>query len=734
MPTPPGFVAAADLSVCDLEPIRWPGAVQPSGRMLVLDGATRQVVAWSAGFAAGDRAAVLAALDATVLATLVPGEGPAAIGSVVPLGGHAMQLSAHHSGPHVIVECEPHLREPDAPAPIYALARSFLPRLQSAATLEALLQMAVDELRSLTGFGRSLVYRFDEEGHGEVLAESLALGYDSYLGHHFPASDVPRQARELYLVSRFRLIADAHYVPVPLVTSEGAPAGGIDLSLAVLRSVAPVHLEYMRNMGTLASMSVSIVVDGRLWGLISCHHHAPRGLAPSARAACEHLGQLLALQIGAKESHAEVAERLELRQLTLAMVADLADSDASLQQLVHLPELLRLARASGAAVVRDEQVWSVGDVLAQAETLQLAHWIASLDQDVYASQQLAEHYAPAQAFAERVAGVLAVSISRVHRHVILWFRPPVLRTMRWAGNPHKAVDEAGRIQPRQSFASWVERIGGRAPGWRNAELAAARELRQALIGIVLRRAEEMAEVATELGRVNRELEAFSYTVSHDLRAPMRHIAGYVDLVRDLEGRQISERGHRYLGHVKDAAAFAGHLVDALLDFSRMGRAALKPRTVDTSALLADLVRELMRAEPKRQVQWTLAPDLPALHADPFLLQVAMRNLLANALKYTRERPDARIDVRGVRDGRGHGIEVQDNGVGFEMQYQAKLFGVFQRLHTTEEFEGTGIGLAIVKRIVERHGGQVWAWGQPGAGARFGFALPSAAGADLTPSE
>jgi light-regulated signal transduction histidine kinase (bacteriophytochrome) len=322
------------------------------------------------------------------------------------------------------------------------------------------------------------------------------------------------------------------------------------------------------------------------------------------------------------------------------------------------------------------------------------------------------------------AGVLAISISQVHRHLILWFRPEMVQTIQWAGNPQKPKAAAsGRIHPRLSFSSWAEEVRGRSVAWTSAEVGAALELRQALIGVVLRRAEELAAVATELGRVNKELEAFSYTVSHDLRAPMRHIAGYVDLVAQTEGRQLSERAHRYLGHVKDAAAFAGQMVDALLDFSRMGRAALKQRLVDTGSLVDGLVRELARLEPSRRIEWQVEA-LPALYADPLLLQVAIRNLLANAVKYSRTRDPQRITVRAIRGELGSGLEVQDNGVGFQMKYVDKLFGVFQRLHRAEEFEGTGIGLANVKRIVERHGGTVWAKGAMNEGATFGFVLPN----------
>jgi len=166
------------------------------------------------------------------------------------------------------------------------------------------------------------------------------------------------------------------------------------------------------------------------------------------------------------------------------------------------------------------------------------------------------------------------------------------------------------------------------------------------------------------------------------------------------------------------------MVDALLDFSRMGRTALKPTRVDMSALCEGIARELSRFEPSRTIEWAVSPHLPVLRADPTLMQVAMRNLMGNAVKYSRDQKVTRVQVNPVeRDGRA-GVEVVDNGVGFDMRYVDKLFGVFQRLHQSEQFEGTGIGLASFRRIVERHGGEVWALGTPGAGARFGFVLPA----------
>ncbi len=717
-----------DLAQCAEEPIRVPGAIQPHGRMAVLSAHDGRLLAYSANWPSDEavrRATGMLPLDPKRLPAQT---SPAWLGSV-PLDGLTHDAAAHRVDDHVIIEYEPAGPAASMHAPIYGVARELLPLLQQADSIDALCRRVAREMKRLTGFGRCLVYRFDADGHGEVLAERADPGYHSYAGHRFPATDIPSQARALYLVNQIRLIPDANYEPVPLLAAAGAPdPSQLDLTFASLRSVSPVHLEYMRNMGTAASMSVSIVSRGRLWGLISCHEHAAKFLPYQTRVACEHLGRLLSLQIQAQEDGTEVAQRLALHQRVLNVVALMAESDGTLQRLVA-PELAlhELADAAGAAVVLNDSCWTIGDTPEPDRVRQLAHWIVARGEDLFVTDRLPEMYAEGEALLPHCAGVLAVSISQVHRHVVLWFRPELVRTIRWAGDPRETPAPEGRVHPRLSFESWLERVRGRSDAWPLALSGAVLELRQALIALVLRRAEEVAGHVIELGRVNQELEAFSYTVSHDLRAPMRHIAGYVDLVMEDNADRLDERAGRYLRHVKEAASYAGRLVDALLDFSRLGRSGLKPSPVDITMLVEDLVDEFTQMERGRRIEWDLRAPLPRVVADPLLLQVAVRNLLGNAVKYTRGRDPAVIRIDAVTTAEGVGVEITDNGAGFPMKYVGKLFGVFQRLHRTEDFDGTGIGLANVKRIVERHGGTVWARGEPDRGASFGFVLPHPSG-------
>jgi light-regulated signal transduction histidine kinase (bacteriophytochrome) len=615
--------------------------------------------------------------------------------------------------------------------------RGFIGQLQGVGDVAELCRLAAVEVRRLTGFDRVLVYRFDKDWNGTTIAESQdGDAFPPYLDLRFPASDIPAQARELYRLNRLRLIVDANYRPSPILPAVNPVTGKpLDLSFAALRSVSPVHVEYLRNMGVAASMSISILRDGRLWGLIACHHRAPRAVPYEIRAACDFLGQVLSVHVAARERTLEFEQRMRLKDVHGRLLAHLASHPRFSEALAARPdELLGLTNAAGAAVVFGGDVWLIGQTPTRDQVERVVRWLGEErgGEEVTCEDSLAQRLPEAEAFKDAASGVLAIEISKLHRSFVLWFRPEVIRTVTWGGDPRKPVEppapgQGERLHPRTSFEAWKETVRFRCVPWRQAEEEAARDLRNSIVGIVLRKAEEMASLNAELERSNRELEAFSYSVSHDLRAPFRHIVGYSELLRDrlaAEGRGASADELRYVDTIIESATFAGTLVDNLLLFSQMGRSTLTMTPVDLNALVAEVRRRLEGEAAGRRIEWAVG-ELPTVRADLFMLRQVVQNLLSNAIKYTRSRGDARVEVAADEDGHEWVVRVADNGAGFDMRYVDKLFGVFQRLHRVEEFEGTGIGLANVRRIVSRHGGRTWATGEVGRGATFYFSLPKA---------
>ncbi len=732
-----------DITGCDREPIRTPGSIQPHGFMLTLSPAldvmqaSANLVHWAGIPAASLPGRPLAdAVGAAVAERLAPqldggalGQRPDYLGTVTLGNGRHFDVLAHAWDALVIVEFEAVDRAYPADfRHLYPLISDFLARVNEHASIPALTDLAARHVRSVTGYGRVMIYRFDPSGHGRVVAESRDPGYDAYMGQSFPASDIPAQARELYRLSPIRLIQDANYEPAPLLPPDNPTTGARnDLSFAALRSVSPVHLQYMRNMGTLASMSVSLIVKGKLWGLISCHNAEPCPVSVEKRTACEQLGQILSLCIETREDAAELQFRLEVRRIMVETLGRLTKGADFVDNLAGVfPQLLRFARAGGVAVVADDRILTYGDTPDEEQIRELATWLAVRGHtEVFHTDQMGAVLAPAREYVRTASGLLALPISRMHQHYLLWFRPELVQTVEWAGNPYQKQAPAGaptRLSPRQSFAAWRETIHGHSLPWHAAEIELAIEFRSALLGIALERAEQMAELAEELGRANKELEAFSYSVSHDLRAPLRHIAGFSDLLLQSAGSEDVTMRERFLKNIKESARLAGKLVDDLLSFSQMGRAALRPTKIDMTDLVSGCIDKLALDIGQRNVDWHIE-GMPVVCADPAFLHLAMYNLLSNAVKFTKEREHAVIRIWCDEAGHEYVFHVADNGAGFNKDYVHKLFGVFQRLHRMEDFQGTGIGLANVRRIVERHNGRVWADSIMGEGATFSFTLP-----------
>lgn len=732
-----------DIRGCDREPIRTPGSIQPHGFMLTLSPALEVLQAsanlahWT-GVAAGDAAGraladvvgeTAAARLAIELGSGTLGQRPSYLGTVTTGNGRHFDVLAHAWDKLLIAEFE----AVDRPQPadfrhLYPLISDFLARVNEHASIPALTDLAARHVRSVTGFGRVMVYQFDPSGHGRVVAESRAPDYDSYLGQSFPDSDIPAQARELYALSPIRLIQDADYAPAALVPERNPVTGERnDLSFAALRSVSPIHLQYMRNMGTLASMSVSLIVKGKLWGLISCHNASPCAVPVEKRTACEQIGQLLALCIETREDGAELQFRLEVRRIMVELLGHLTKGADFVENLSSVfPELLRFGRAGGVAIVVDDRVLSYGETPDEASIRALSTWLAVHGHtEVFHTNHLGGVYPPAKELIGSASGLLALPISRIHQHYLLWFRPELVQTVEWAGNPYEKQAPPGaptQLSPRQSFAAWRETIHGHSLPWHAAEIELAIEFRSALLGIALERAEQMAELAEELGRANKELEAFSYSVSHDLRAPLRHIVGFSDLLLEAAGSEDAAMRQRFLKNIKESARLAGKLVDDLLSFSQMGRAALRPTKVDMNDLVSGCIDKLGIEIGTRNVDWHIE-QLPTIWADPAFLHLAVLNLLSNAVKFTSARDPAVIRIWCDETQDQNVFHVADNGAGFNMDYVHKLFGVFQRLHRMEDFQGTGIGLANVRRIVERHNGRAWAESRQGEGATFSFSIP-----------
>jgi light-regulated signal transduction histidine kinase (bacteriophytochrome) len=739
-----------DLTTCDQEPIHIPGSIQPHGVLFALSGPDLRITAVSANVAThlGREPSTLlnTPLDQILhqpsLEALRPALGHAGETTLRLAELHLQGASATmwraivHSTPTGVI-LEALLPQPDSPS--YGAGGQFdqferaTRSLRAAKDVTSICASLAAEVRRLTGYDRVKVYRFAADNSGEVLAEDNSGRLPSYLGLRFPASDIPAQARALYILNPEREIPDISYTPVPLIQASPAP---IDLSQATLRSVSAVHIEYLRNMAVGASMSISILRGGALWGLVACHHHTAHYVAPELRQASVLLGQLAAWQLGFVEN-AETARRgagVKAIETILLREAN-AGQDYRETLLRNGDVLLDLVRASGFALSSGGAVTTLGTVPAEDDLPRLLDWLSLQGSDVFATDQLALDY-PAGAALTGAAGVLAVPLGGVPQNLIVWFRPEIARTVKWAGDPAKPVDVRPgleRLTPRRSFEIWTEDVRGRSLPWEPHEVAAANGLRDMIVDIILRRSQELEQINAELSRSNEELEAFAFVASHDLREPLRQIETFSSLLQRTLGDDVPP-GSNVIGWFEGIQASSKRmrtLINDLAEYARLGRHAQPFTPTDLNDTVKTVCADLDTIIGETQAS-VLYDDLPVVMCDRTQMRQVLQNLIANAIKYRHPERSPVItisaSIRPSKPGPRMTLPIMeiiiaDNGIGFEARHVERIFEPFQRLHSADQYEGSGIGLATCRKIINRHGGTITAAGQPGVGAVFTIALP-----------
>ncbi|BBP75885.1 GAF domain-containing protein [Pseudomonas gingeri] len=730
------------LANCADEPIRFPGAIQPHGLLLTLSEPALEIVQISANvetlLARAPQTLIGQPLQSLIGAAYTEAVREAlrqpAFFDAPPLHFHlndtAFEGLLHRHAGVLILELEIHVEhfQPLNVAGHQTHLGRLLQRLQAATSLQALYDISVRELQAMTGYDRVLIYRFEEEGHGQVIAEASAPSMELFNGLFFPASDIPEQARELYRTNWLRIIPNADYQPVPLVPKlRPDTQTPLDLSFATLRSVSPIHCQYMKNMGVLSSMSISLLKGDKLWGLISCGNRQPLHVPHELRIACQTIGQVLSLQISAMEA-LEVSRQREEKVEALAVLNQaMIDSPQNVfDGLAHQPEvLMALVNAGGIAIIEDQQLHRHGNCPEPEEIRALHKWLQASGEPVFASHHLASVYPPAAHYQQVASGVLAMSLPKPVENGVLWFRPEVKESINWSGDPRKPLDlensDAGlHLRPRTSFEIWKVEMAGISIKWSHGDLFAANDLRRSALENDLARQVRREQEAV---RARDDLVA---VVSHDLRNPMTVISmlcGMMQKTFSSDGPHTSRRITTAIDTMQQAAARMNTLLEDLLDTSKIdaGRYIIKPQQLDVGQMFQEAQSLLapLALDKDISISFEADPDL-RIHADPERLFQVLSNLVGNAIKFTPRMGS--VGVRAQSSGGEIVFTVRDSGEGIPQEH---LPHVFSRYWTLKEGNptGTGLGLYITQGIVNAHGGQIVANSEPGKGAEFRFTLP-----------
>ncbi|MBH3447065.1 GAF domain-containing protein [Pseudomonas moraviensis] len=730
------------LANCADEPIRFPGAIQPHGLLLTLTEPALQIIQVSANvetlqarapesligqplhslIGAEHTAQVLQALQEATFSEAAPLR--------FELNGTEFEGLLHRHQGVLILELEIHVKnfQPRNVAGVNTHLGRMLQRLQAATTLQALYDISVKEIQAMTGYDRVLIYRFEEEGHGQVIAEASDPSMEVFNGLFFPASDIPEQARELYRTNWLRIIPNADYQPVPLVPKlRPDTQTPLDLSFATLRSVSPIHCQYMKNMGVLSSMSISLLKGDKLWGLISCGNRQPLHVPHELRMACQTIGQVLSLQISAMETLELTRQREEKVEALARLNQAMVDSPQNVfDGLAQQPAtLMALVNAGGIAIIEDKQLHRYGNCPEPEEIRALHKWLQARGEPVFASHHLSSVYPPAAQYQSVASGVLAMSLPKPVDNGVLWFRPEVKENINWSGDPRKPLDlensDAGmRLRPRTSFEIWKVEMAGISAKWSHGDRFAANDLRRSALENDLarqvRREQEAVQARDDLVAV----------VSHDLRNPMTVISmlcGMMQKAFSSEGAHTSRRISTAIDTMQQATARMNTLLEDLLDTSKIdaGRYSITPQALEVGHIFeeAQALLSPLAHDKDISISFQADPDL-RIHADPERLFQVLSNLVGNAIKFTPRMGTVGVHAKSVGDEIV--FIVRDSGEGIPKEH---LPHVFDRYWTIKEGNptGTGLGLYITQGIVEAHGGQIVAESEPGQGSEFRFTVP-----------
>ena len=510
---------AVDLTSCDREPIQYINAIQPIGFLIAVSGdwQIRRVSANIADFLGRPVNAILQVslhdicqpeaihMISNRLSLLAGHDTIERIFAVqLQENGASYDLAIHKSGEMIIIEAEPSIPTSDLNAG--AMVRAMVSRMKGRS---GLMQEAARLVQALTGFGRVMIYRFHPDGSGEVIAERVRTGVESFLGLRYPATDIPQQARALLVRNPVRVLIDVGAAPIPLVVSAGQPDTPLDLSMSVLRAHSIMHVEYLFNMGVGSTMTVSLVREGKLWGMISCHHMAPRHVGFEQRTTVELFAEILSLLVEQRERADAVANEARTKQLRQRLIATVVERGSTAQTMAQLAAgMTDLLPCDGIAVFADGGVTITGDTPTIGECETLRGFLRGRRSDqIYATSNLGRDFAPARDFVDRAAGMLVIPISCSTKNHLVFFRHELPHAVTWAGKPDKLVvvgPDGPRLSPRKSFAAWQEVIRGQSAPWTPSELAEAELLRVALFEVFLRQA-GMTETENRAATQKQEL-------------------------------------------------------------------------------------------------------------------------------------------------------------------------------------------------------------------------------------
>ena len=729
---------------CARERIHTPGAVQPHAFVIVMRGENLEVTQVSANFSAlgyelkelcnvhlqdivGEASSKKLKEDFMGYAKCKPMTSiPIEMGK----GSHRKTFTGlfHIRGEWSFLELEPHVF---SDLDMHAMLYQANMKLFAANSVHEACQAAVEIIQTHTGYDRVMTYMFHEDKHGEVIAEKRRDGVETYLGMHFPAIDIPDQARALFIRNVYTHIPDVQYNEVPLAP-ERCPVSGDnpDMSLVCARACSPGHLIYLSNMGVSSTFILALIVNGELWGLIVCHNLTPKYVPFADRVACTLLAETVDLFIKLESEKVEMAEMQRAHLAREAIIQTLQETDDFEQAFTRGPQNIGgLIDCSGACIVHGDSVLKLGSTPSDTQIIELVAYAAANCSGDLCTPSLCEVYPAATAFSDVASGCLLKVCSDglvlKERIAFVWFRQSLEKSINWGGNPDSAYGPNG-LQPRCSFKRFTARATVTALPWSRAAQQAAAELIQ---GFTLHEACKRCKQGKDLLQTMNVKDQFLANVSHEIRTPLYAINALAELCLEKPYAPQEIRGH--LEMISESGTSLLGLLNDVIDVRRLeaGKLELNNQEVDVVKLARFCLKMFCKQVANKGLEGNIIyQDILCamrLSLDKTRMQQLIVNLVSNALKFTDK---GSISIRLTYDVPKEEltVRVEDTGIGIKAEHIPRLFTKFSQVANTETrlFHGAGLGLSIVQQLVDLMGGQVGVESEWEKGSHFWFTVPA----------
>lgn len=603
----------------------------------------------------------------------------------------------------IFIELEEYMKKQISRNTIYR----GIKEIQAAKTEDEIWDALVHNICEISGYDRVMIYKLMSDGSGKVIAEKKLDDMESYMHLHYPESDIPKQARALYLLNYKRIFSDVYSKPVPVKSL----LPEVDMTYSTVRAMSPIHAVYIKNSGASSSFSTSIIVENKLWGLVTCHSTKPKHIDLFNRIQAEICTVMAANAYSSLKSQM-VMENEALFTLKSTQLKNRLYQHDNLKESLfkNLHTVLEISQADGFAAAFDDDVESTGEVPSKEVILNIVNWARkNMTTSLYHDNAFAmKYYEEIPGLNLFCSGVVISFLGKERSKVLIWFRKEYKEHINWAGNPTKKIDVVDYfdqkktvVSPRSSFMVFSEEIRGKSPYWSKKDILEIRKIHETILETIQHQFERVTLLNKELNQVNEELDSFSHTISHDLATPLTVIKLNVQM---LSKNKEDELEKAKIDYILNEIENMSQMMANVLQLSRLKYSDYQFEKVNPRTFIEKICEDAKLTFDCRS-DITIG-ETPEIIGEPTLLYQVFQNLITNAVKYSSKADKPKIEIKGEIEGDWVVYKITDNGIGIPENERENVFKLFKRIDNAKSFVGSGVGLTIVHRIIKRLEGNV----------------------------